>query len=202
MSMLGISETEHKIQENMNDAGSKGIGSRLLRIRSNITNYSNDNDTLHRLNRRNIARPKKHDTFSFDTNSSKAIEQIYLNKKLGRVKITKLETIFEEANLSVNGELNAAAATISPTMFGLRKLKRSLTFTDGFKANKALKEKRKRRVKSLLGVAKRLKKVSMKYFLEHLETLNGPSDTIIPADISCDIIQDSMNSNIINIQKK
>lgn len=104
-------------------------------------------------------------------NSKKAIEKLYLNKSLGRVKHTQLETIFEhedETDASENFTIEESK------VFGKRKIKRAMSCTDGFNASKTLKQKRKKRILRFLPVHKKLKSISMKKFLEHLQA----SDTV------------------------
>lgn len=111
--------------------------------------------------------------------NSKAIEKLYLNKTLGRLKHTQLETIFEH-----DDETNANASenyTLEPTkVFGKRKIKRSMSCSDGFNTSKSLKQKRKNRIRKIFGVHKKIKSISMKKFMEHLQVNNGAVDFIAP----------------------
>lgn len=98
--------------------------------------------------------------------NSKAIEKLYLNKSLGRLKHTQLETIFEHEHETDANE----NYTLEPTkVFGKRKIKRSMSCSDGFNASKTLKQKRKNRIRKIFGVHKKIKSISMKKFLEHLQ---------------------------------
>lgn len=110
--------------------------------------------------------------------NSKAIEKLYTNKSLGRLKHTQLETIFEhddETNSNENYTLEPAK------VFGKRKIKRSMSCSDGFNTSKTLKQKRKNRIRKIFGVHKKIKSISMKKFMEHLQVNNDTVEFITPA---------------------
>lgn len=112
--------------------------------------------------------------------NSKAIEKLYLNKTLGRLKHTQLETIFEhddETNPNENYTLEPAK------VFGKRKIKRSMSCSDGFNTTKTLKQKRKNRIRKIFGVHKKIKSISMKKFLEHLQVNDDSIDFITPTPL-------------------
>lgn len=151
--------------------GGTGKCGRILRNRRCSTASE---ERLHAINRRGIGRPQKHTSILDSGSLSKAqIEKIYLNKKVGRMKVTQLETIFEEDIAVFAGSENSI---MSATVFGSRKQKRSLSCSDGVNVCKTLKDKRKRRVKTMLGVSSRFKRVSMKYFKERMNELHGDGD--------------------------
>lgn len=112
--------------------------------------------------------------------NSKAIEKLYLNKTLGRLKHTQLETIFEhDDETSANANENY---TLEPAkVFGKRKIKRSMSCSDGFNTSKTLKQKRKNRIRKIFGVHKKIKSISMKKFMEHLQVNNDTVEFITPA---------------------
>lgn len=176
MSMLGISDS-HSTQQN----GTKAIGARInersLRQRDKSINYALDPDdsALRSVKRRSISRPSKYTPSAQQSNGTsdlRSIEKIYMRKSLGRLKNTDLETIFEDVtDDAAEGDSNKINKH-SATAFGLRKLKRRLTFS----TTKALKDKRKKRALSILGRCKKGKKVSMQFFLDHLNALNGVHD--------------------------
>lgn len=176
MSMLGISEN-HSTKQNVGNSIGVRINERSLRHRDKSINYAIDNDdaALHGVKRRSISRPTKHTPSAQRPNGTdniKSIEKFYMKKSLGRLKNTDLETIFENV---IDDAADAEVSTVknSATTFGLRKLKRRLTFN----TTKALKEKRKKRALSILGGNKRFKKISMQYFVDHLNALNALQST-------------------------
>lgn len=108
--------------------------------------------------------------------NSKAIEKLYMNKSLGRLKHTQLETIFEhEGETTANENYTLEPAKV----FGKRKIKRSMSCSDGFNTSKTLKQKRKNRIRKIFGVHKKIKTISMKKFLEHLHVAD-PIDFSTP----------------------
>lgn len=169
MSMMGISGEQ--------SMGNRAIGARIsersLRQRDPSVNYSleSDGDVLRGVRRRSISRPTKRTPSTTETMDLRSIEKIYMKKTLGRMKNTDLETIFESVS-DDEADIDGKPMKNSPTAFGLRKLKRRLTFS-ATGPTKALKEKRKKRAHSILGGRKRFKKVSMQFFIDHLNALNA-----------------------------
>ncbi|XP_031628297.1 protein tantalus [Contarinia nasturtii] len=142
-----------------------GIGARIMR-------------QLRRNSSSEPAKPPSNNLKKKNMNS-KAIEKLYLNKSLGRLKHTQLETIFE---LEEETDANENAIDESK-VFGKRKIKRSLSYTDDRKPSKTLKQKRKRRIQKMFGVHKKLKPISMKKFLERLQSndvvdVSAPQSTV------------------------
>lgn len=132
-----------------------GIGARIMRrLRQNSTETSKPKIDVRKQKNLNP--------------NSKAIERLYLNKTLGRVKNTQLETIFELEENATN--FNESDLIDGKKVFG-KKNKRSVSCTDGLNASKTLKEKRKRRIKKIFGRTKKsFKRISMKNFLERLQS--------------------------------
>lgn len=158
MSTLDLNESNvpEEIEQPSETMASSGIGARIMRrLRQNS---QNEPKAKTELKKRNIS------------SSSKQIEKLYLNKTLGRLKATQLETIFEDEH-----ETDASENVIidAKKVFG-KKTKRSVSCSDGFNLSKTLKEKRKRRIKKIFGVHKKFKRISMKNFLERLQS----SDTV------------------------
>lgn len=89
-----------------------------------------------------------------------------MNKKLGRVKVTHLETIFEETGPPKNFGNNCIVDN-DAILFGSRKVKRSLSCSDG-QPSKSLKEKRKRKAKNAFGTVRSFKCISKKSFLDKM----------------------------------
>lgn len=167
MSTLDLSETKPTQDGRVPESTSSiGIGARIMRqLRRNSTSKQQKTE-----------KPKIE--FKKMNMNSKAIEKLYLNKKLGRFKQTQLETIFEHEN-----EIDANENQTADNVFGKRKIKRSVTCTDGFTATKSLKQKRQRRIQKIFGVHKKLKPISMKKFFEHLQA-NDTVNVTIPAQIA------------------
>lgn len=154
--------------------GGSSIGSRILRSRSHIERKAAD------------VKSGKTKT-AVKQLTEKEITKLYTNQKLSRVKITPLETIFEqseecEANDSGNCSSNSSDSGLNlpiksdpaQIIFGKRKVKRAVLFSESMKPTKTLREKRKKRVLALLGNRKRFKHMSMRSFLERFEA----NDTI------------------------
>lgn len=200
MSMLGIT-VDHSAEQK--SAIGVRINERSLRQRDTSINYTMDNDghVLRGVKRRSISRPTKHTPGAQrpnETDDIKSIEKFYMKKSLGRLKNTDLETIFEDVVDDVIDDatgVDGSKVKSSATTFGLRKLKRRLTFS----TTKALREKRKKRALSILGGGKRFKKVSMQYFVEHLNALNAlhSTENNVPADVASadDGLANSIASN-------
>lgn len=157
------STTEKMSGNTSGNRSSNGIGARIMRqLRRNST--------------AKIEKPKV-DLKQKNLNS-KAIEKLYTNKTLGRFKQTQLETIFEQEE-----ETDANEIQTVDNVFGKRKVKRSVSCSDGFNTTKTLKRKRKRRIQKIFGAHKKFKAISMKKFLERLQA----SDTVTvttPAQIA------------------
>lgn len=156
---------------------STGISHRSLRTRK-PTSYPDDK--LRSTRGRTIERIRKSSSFT-NAITKEDIKQIYLNNKVGKMKVTLLETIFEEnqpdSNVS-NGNFN---------LFG-RKLKRSLSCSDGTNITKTLKDKRKRRAKKINAL--RLGRISMDTFRNRLRLMHG-----------CDEDDDLDDDDLIQIER-
>lgn len=153
MSTLDISETNANNASESLDKPSVGIGTRIMRQL-----------------RRNNSEPKvkRNNTLKKKNMNSKAIEKIYLNKSLGRLRHTQLETIFE---LDEETDANDNNAIDESKLFGKRKIMRCVSYPDhDRKPSKTLKQKRKRRIQKMFGGHKKFKSISMKKFLERLQS--------------------------------
>lgn len=140
-----------------------GIGARIMRqLRRN--NTGNTSDKLKGIQKPTIELKKKN-------LNTKAIEKLYMNKTLGRFKQTQLETIFEHEDET---DVTENAMVEDTKVFGKRKIKRSVSCSDGINQTKTLKKKRVRRIQNFFGVHKKLKRISMKSFLDRLQA----SDTV------------------------
>lgn len=172
MSELDLSESNPTIEfekptEKMTNNGN-GIGARIMRRLRNSTDESKPKTEAKRKN----LNP-----------NSKAIEKLYLNKSLGRLRCTQLETIFEHEDET---DANENFKIDEKKVFG-RKNKRSVSCHDGLNQSKTLKEKRKRRIKKIFGVHKKIKRISMKNFLERLDSndtvFNDTVEVVTPQSI-------------------
>lgn len=147
------------------------IGARIMRQfrRNSMSSSSSSGGYTEKSNSNDLIKKKNM--------NSKAIEKLYLNKSLGRLKHTQLETIFEhedETNANENYTLEPAK------VFGKRKIKRSMSCSDGFNTTKTLKQKRQNRIRKIFGAHKKIKSISMKKFLEHLQGAD-PVDFFTPS---------------------
>lgn len=141
--------------------GSRGssIGARILRSRSHFERKTAD-----------IKADKNKSIFK--ELNEKEIAKLYTNK-FSSVKVTPLETIFEhkdeyDGNDSGNSS-DSGLCLGNDAVFGKRKLKRAVLFSEGMKPTKTLRDKRKKRIQQLLGARKRFKHMSMRSFLERFE---------------------------------
>lgn len=178
MNMLEIAENKPDNNQHMS------IGNRLLRQRPQPTDDSDKNSSIRQINRRTIQRPRRISSTlnttsdEDDINLAKNIKKIYTDQKVGRLKMSNLETIFEESNES---ETDVDGTKSSECIFGGRKIQRSLKFPDHFRITKTMKEKRRRRVKRFFGSTRTFKKIAFKHFMKHLnETSEEPSPSLEP----------------------
>lgn len=137
---------------------------RLLRNRS----INKLEDDLHKVKRRTIAKPRKLNPATLGSDASeKLIQKLYLNKKMAKLKPTNLETIFETPKEGKND----AIIYISSTRF-----RRSLDFKTYPHVPKPIKEKRRKRIKQMLGGIAKHKKMSMDDFMAHFTKLQEEQD--------------------------
>lgn len=156
-------EAEYRVDGGGRDTTDHGssIGARILRSRSHFE---------HKAAAIKTATAKA----TFKELNDKEIAKLYTNK-LSRVKVTPLETIFEhkdecDGNDSGNSsDSGLCLANDGAQIFGKRKVKRAILFSEGMKPTKTLRDKRKKRIQQLLGNRKRFKHMSMRSFLERFE---------------------------------
>ena len=118
---------------------------------------------LRRVKDKAISKPKSKYTTITIGSSEKEVKAYYThNEKIKRAS-TNLETIFEEPKNQTN-------------LIGVKKIRRSLKFTDGINVTKTTIQTRKKRVQKLFGKQK-AKKISMQNFLQHLNTLHSEDNT-------------------------
>lgn len=142
-----------------------------------------DDSSLHKINRRVISKPKKN---TFINGTENEIKKFYLNRKLTKIKPTCLETIFEAVNeesLEIAEDecesihLSPSTSTTSQVKkVGIKKLKRSLSFSDGHNISKALVQRRKKRIQTYLGGKPKTQKCTMAAFMEKINNMHK-SDT-------------------------
>lgn len=95
--------------------------------------------------------------------------------------MTSLETIFEACEDGEENEVTPSALESQFKLVGLKKLKRSLSFsTDHSRTNKATVLKRRRRIKTRLGSTKKPTKFSMQTFIEKMEALQAREAKDLP----------------------
>lgn len=155
MAKLKISEGSSHCMDDSN--GEKSIGARIMRAR---THSFKGNDS--------VKKKRTTNNKSIEQMDNKSIRKLYMNKSIGRLKNTPLETIFEHVDEESVDAPNDSFADDS-TIFSKRKMKRSIKFPDmNSKPTKSLKEKRKQRIQKTFGKLKRFKRISMDSFLKHL----------------------------------
>lgn len=115
------------------------------------------------IKRRTIMKPTKRVKANEDFQKLKPadIKKIYLNKKLTNFRPSSLETIYEETSTTYN-ERDCSS------LMGGRKIKRSLSFSDGFRCSKTLVNKRRAKIKKTFGKRFALKKISLEEFITKL----------------------------------
>lgn len=158
-------------------------------VASHRTRRKSADMALHRLNRRVIKKPKKNIIFS--STNEKDIRKYYLSNKLTNYKPTNLETIFEEEpnenqshttdtkNCSTSSSSDKSVTTKRLHSFmGGRKLRRSISFSDGLNIPKSTIQTRRKRIKRLFGRPLKLEKISMDAFLTHLRSFGYDTMTM------------------------
>lgn len=150
---------------------------------SNSTSNQNITDHAGNRNDNRLMRVRRH-SFSDETSCKKprntdknknkldlkSIKKLYMNNKVGPMKNTKLETIFEHKE-DENAKRVEESFPNNLLIFSKLKVKRCTKFPDiNFKPSKTLKEKRKKRIRKVFGKQKRFKRISMQSFLRHLNT--------------------------------
>lgn len=174
-------------EETSSSPASSSRSSNLLRRSSRSSKFTDsfkiDDSSLHKINRRVISKPKKN---TFINGTENEIKKFYLNKKLTKIKPTCLETIFEAVNeesLAIEEENDderndVLASTSQVKIVGLKKLKRSLSFSDGQNISKALLQRRKKRIQTYLGGKPKVQKFTMAVFMDKLKNMHKcESDT-------------------------
>lgn len=153
---------------------------------------STDDNHLHRINRRVITKPKKNLNSLGLGGSESEIKKIYMRKKLTKIKSTCLETIFEENDEDVSSSTaNDAGGCVK--LIGIKKLKRRLSCSDGYKVNKTTAKKRRGRISKFLGKSQKGQKISMEFFLNKLRSMH--SEEHEPAEVA--MIQTTSDSECV-----
>lgn len=190
MSSLGLTpDADSGSGESETNGRSSGYSTRIARS----TRIQSADNRLHGVQKQTITRRRT--TSTTGTLSKADIQRIYLNKKLGRMKVTNLETIFEENDTNVNN----CAVTVGSNaiVFGSRKVKRSLSCSDGFSPSRTLKEKRKKRAKSVFGAVKHYKNMSKAAFFNRMATYDSNNGTDVMDERSYPLVTDNdADSNI------
>lgn len=196
-----VSSDEWQSEEELDDgptnnrssarSGRGGSGGTFAERRQLPSRASKDNSLLS-IKRRTIMKPAKH-TSSLNKDFSNLkpadIKKIYLNKKLTNFRPSSLETIFEEPATTQNND-DTIEEYEQVRFIGARKLRRTLTCTDGFVFNKALVKKRRAKIKKTFGRRLSLKKISLEDFLEKLNNSMEEAKTPEP-DINEDMDEEN-----------
>lgn len=165
-----FASTSSPVSSAVQSSSTSAAHRRTLRPRPDATG-----SLLHGINRRTISRPRKFSNINSTDVTEKDIIKLYLNKSTGRVKPTSLETIFEVSEEGSENEQTTTGLFDSQVkLVGLKKLKRSLSFsTDHSRTNKTTVLKRRRRIKDRLGTTKKPSKFSMQLFIEKMEAMQN-----------------------------
>lgn len=154
---------------------------------------STDDSHLHGINRRVITKPKKNLNSLGLGGSESEIKKIYMRKKLTKVKSTCLETIFEEIDEDASSSAVKDDASSCVKLIGIKKLKRRLSCSDGYKVNKTTAKKRRGRISKFLGKSQKGPKISMEFFLNKLRAMH--SDEHVPTEMA--MIQATSDSECV-----
>lgn len=177
---ISLSETEtigdsgwEEIEEDEEKSTRNRKGCTLSERRQMPTRASKESSLLG-IKRRTIMKPSKRvrNTDDFQNLKPADIKKIYLNKKLTNFKPSSLETIFEEASTVQNTEPDFLR------LMGGRKIKRSLSCTDGFRYSKTLVNKRRAKIKKTFGKRFALKKISLEEFITKLNDSIEKNDNV------------------------
>ncbi|XP_037958657.1 protein tantalus [Teleopsis dalmanni] len=191
-------KTDHK-QSSSNEASEEddeksiaGGGIGTLSQRRSMPSRASKENSMSKVKRRTIMRPTKRDVsraIDFSSMRFEDVKKIYLNQKLTNFRPSKLETIFEEPQES--SENCAEFKFIGP-----RKIKRSLSCSDGLNINKSVIKQRRAKIKKTFGrrlsIRMSKKKFAINDFIERLnksveeETKHESKDEI---NAAIDIIQ-------------
>lgn len=156
MAELKVSDSPSNL--NTMDQAERRIGDRLRRVHQHSSQSK----------QANYDKPSNADKTK-DKLNPKSITKLYMNNKLGRIKNTPLETIFEHEE---DENVNRVEGTFPNNLliFSSRKVKRCTTFHDiNSKLTKTLKKKRNKRIQKVFkGKQKRFKRISIESFRKHL----------------------------------
>nr|XP_014100180.1 protein tantalus [Bactrocera oleae] len=168
-------------------SASKGGGS--LSQRRNLPRRACKENSL-KVKRRSIVKPKRHSssmTCDFSMLRPADIRKIYCNKKLKSFRPTCLETIFEDPQPEQRRGNDAVAACNSALrLIGLRKIRRSLSCSDGLNTNKTLIKQRRAKIKKAFGRRSACKKISLHDFIDRLNKSYGDEADVEDADLETD----------------
>lgn len=170
---------------------SAGYSGRITRNRPSGTSESRLRGVRNPL----IARERTSSTFSSDTALTKAeLKKLYMNKKLGRMKVTALETIFEETDADSNlGHNNNNVVSNNTVIFGSRKIKRSLSCSDGH-PSKTVRSKQARRAATKLGYKRKFRKISDETFRQRISLCDNDIQTMSTISFDGSLDDDNIQS--------
>ncbi|CAD7004218.1 unnamed protein product [Ceratitis capitata] len=170
------SETAIVGDDDADRAGSSNHGGGSLSQRRNLPRRACKENSM-KLKRRSIMKPKRHNsrTCDFSMLRPAEIRKIYCNQKLTSFRPTNLETIFEEPQPEARrGEAPPLVAADLPLRFiGLRKIRRTLSCSDGLNINKTLIKQRRAKIKKIFGRRNVCKKISLNEFIDRMNKSIG-----------------------------
>ncbi|XP_054733009.1 protein tantalus-like [Anastrepha obliqua] len=138
-------------------------------------------DNILKLKRRTIMKPKRHNSRSCDFSVLRPseIRKIYCNQKLTSFRPTSLETIFEEPQPEPRrGQAASVSSNTTLRFIGLKKIRRSLSFSDGLNTNKTLAKQRRAKIKKNFGRRSVCNKISLDDFIDRLNKSFGDDTDI------------------------
>ncbi|XP_036337621.1 protein tantalus [Rhagoletis pomonella] len=141
-----------------------------------------------KLKRRSIMKPKRHTSRSCDFSMLRPaqIKKIYCNQKLTSFHPAKLETIFEEPQAEPRRGEAAPASSTGLRFIGLRKIRRSLSCSDGLNTTKTLIKQRRAKIRKIFGKTHLHKKIALNDFIDKLNRSFADDADVEDATIDAD----------------
>uniref|UniRef100_A0A0A1X1R4 Protein tantalus n=1 Tax=Zeugodacus cucurbitae TaxID=28588 RepID=A0A0A1X1R4_ZEUCU len=174
------------------DADSTGSSSKVggtFSQRRNLPRRACKENSL-KVKRRSIMKPKRQSSSTscdFSMLRPAEIRKIYCNKKLKSFRPACLETIFEEPQSEPRrGDDTVATCSTALRLIGLRKIRRSLSCSDGLNTNKTLIKQRRAKIKKVFGRRSACKKISLHDFIDRLNKSFGDEADVEDADLETD----------------
>lgn len=182
-------ETDNFGDDDADSSSSTSKAGGSLSQRRNLPRRACKENSL-KVKRRSIVKPKRHSsTTSCDFSMLRPadIRKIYCNKKLKSFRPTCLETIFEDPQPEPHrGNDTVAACNTALRLTGLRKIRRSLSCSDGLNTNKALIKQRRAKIKKAFGRRSASSKISLHDFIDRLNRYYGAGADVEDGDLEPD----------------